>query len=542
MRQTFGDENMSVVNADQRPVEVRKSVGVAQSGVQSGVQSGAAVEVGVGVREITIARGDGIGPEIMDATLEVLRASGARIDAQPIRIGREVYLSGLTSGIEPEGWDSLRRTRVFLKAPITTPQGGGYKSLNVTARKTLGLYANVRPAVAYSPFVATRHPGMDVVIIRENEEDTYGGVEHRQTPEVVQCLKLITRPGCERIVRYAFDYAVRNGRKKITCMTKDNIMKQTDGLFRKVFEEVAAEYPQIQADHMIIDIGTAKLACDPTRFDVIVTLNLYGDIISDVAAEVAGSVGLAPSANIGTGCAMFEAIHGSAPDIAGMGIANPSGLILSGVMMLHHIGQSETARLIHNAWLRTIEDGQHTRDITSTKTRQVLGTRDFARAVIDRLGMKPVQLTGPSESSESSASSASSAAVSGVVHRSSEISPVAKKVDRRLVGVDVFVHWDESDRSPGVLANRLGQISAEGWTLKMITNRGVKVWPDGKPETWCSDHWRCRFLPAEAGGEILPTSIIRLLGRLTAVGVDIIKTENLYTFDGVPGYSLGQGE
>jgi isocitrate dehydrogenase len=548
---------MSVVNADQRAGEVRKVVngqiaarttGEPVTSSDSGVASGSASGSASGVTAITIARGDGIGPEIMDATLDVLRASGAKIEAEPIRIGREVYLSGLTSGIEQAGWDSLRRTRVFLKAPITTPQGGGYKSLNVTARKTLGLYANVRPAVAYSPFVATRHPGMDVVIIRENEEDTYGGVEHRQTPEVVQCLKLITRPGCERIVRYAFEYAVQNGRKKNTCMTKDNIMKQTDGLFRRVFEEVAAEYPQIQTDHMIIDIGTAKLACDPTRFDVIVTLNLYGDIISDVAAEVAGSVGLAPSANIGTGCAMFEAIHGSAPDIAGLGIANPSGLILSGVMMLHHIGQSETARLIHNAWLRTIEDGQHTRDITSTKTRQVLGTRDFAHAVIDRLGMKPTQLACVEETSASSAPSsaqkAQGSSASTQSHRSHEARPVAKGVDRKLVGVDVFVHWDESGRSPDVLAKKLGQIPAEGWTLKMITNRGVKVWPDGKPETWCSDHWRCRFIPADAtaGGEVLPTNVIRLLGRLTAVGVDIIKTENLYTFDGVPGYSLGQGE
>ena len=306
---------------------------------------------------VAVSHGDGIGPEIMDATLRVLEAGGAAIDQRPITVGKAAYEAGHTSGITPEAWDTIRQTGVLLKAPITTPQGGGYKSLNVTLRKTLGLYANTRPCVAYHPFVSTRHPGMDVVIVRENEEDTYGGIEHQQTREVTQCLKLITRPGTERICRYAFAYAKAHGRKKVTCFVKDNIMKQTDGLFRKVFEEVAAEHPDIESSSMIIDIGTAKLADDPSQFDVIVTANLYGDIISDVAAEVAGSVGLVGTANIGPSSAMFEAIHGSAPDIAGKGIANPSGLLLSAVQMLVHLGQNGAAERIHNAWLRTIEDG-----------------------------------------------------------------------------------------------------------------------------------------------------------------------------------------
>ena len=291
---------------------------------------------------ITVAYGDGIGPEIMQATLAILEAAGAQLEVEEIEIGEKVYLSGNTAGIANASWESLRRTKVFLKAPITTPSGGGYKSLNVTVRKTLGLYANVRPCVSYAPYVPTLHPRMDVVIVRENEEDLYAGIEHRQTDDVVQCLKLVSRSGCEKIIRYAFEYARLHGRKKVTCMTKDNIMKMTDGLFHQVFDELGAQYPELKKEHMIIDIGTARMAARPEQFDVVVTLNLYGDIISDVAAELTGSVGLAGSANIGEHVAMFEAIHGSAPDITGQGIANPSGLLLGAVMMLLHIGDRKS--------------------------------------------------------------------------------------------------------------------------------------------------------------------------------------------------------
>src|SRR5216117_2162985 len=248
---------------------------------------------------ITVAYGDGIGPEIMEATLHVVKEAGAKLDIERIEIGEKVYLAGSSSGIEASSWDSLRSTKVFLKAPITTPQGGGFKSLNVTVRKTLGLFANVRPCVSYHPFVETKHPVMDVVIVRENEEDLYAGIEHRQTEQVMQCLKLISRPGSEKIVRYAFELARRQSRKKVTCFTKDNIMKMSDGLFHKVFDEIAAEYPDIQNEHWIVDIGAAKLADTPEAFDVIVMPNLYGDVLSDLAAQIAGSVGLAGSANIG---------------------------------------------------------------------------------------------------------------------------------------------------------------------------------------------------------------------------------------------------
>ena len=338
---------------------------------------------------ITVAHGDGIGPEIMAATLHILKEAGANLDIETIDIGEKVYLAGNTAGIEPSSWDSLRRTKVFLKAPITTPQGGGFKSLNVTVRKTLGLYANVRPCVSYHPFVDTKHPNMDVVIVRENEEDLYAGIEHRQTEQVMQCLKLISRPGSEKIVRYAFEYARRNNRKKVTCFTKDNIMKMTDGLFHKVFDEIAAEYPDIENEHWIVDIGAAKMADTPEAFDVIVMPNLYGDMLSDVAAQIAGSVGLAGSANIGEHVAMFEAIHGSAPRRAGQNLANPSGLLLGAVMMLVHIGETDVAERVHNAWLRTIEDGIHTYDIYEEgDSKQKVGTKEFAEAVAAARGPK----------------------------------------------------------------------------------------------------------------------------------------------------------
>ena len=315
------------------------------------------------VTNVAVAYGDGIGPEIMDATLRILDAAGANIKPEKIEIGEQVYLSGNSSGIEKSAWKTINKNKLILKAPITTPQGKGYKSLNVTLRKSLGLFANVRPVIAYAPYVETNFAGMDVVIVRENEEDLYAGIEHQQTQDVVQCLKLITRPGCEKIVRYAFEYAKAYGRKRVTCMVKDNIMKLTDGLFHNVFKEIALEYPEIESNSQIIDIGSARLAANPNNYDVIVTSNLYGDIISDIAAEIAGSVGMAGSANVGTNVAMFEAIHGSAPDIAGQKIANPSGLLNAAIMLLSYVGKTQIADTIKNAWLATLEQGYHTADV-----------------------------------------------------------------------------------------------------------------------------------------------------------------------------------
>ncbi|TNF62445.1 MAG: NADP-dependent isocitrate dehydrogenase [Burkholderiales bacterium] len=488
---------------------------------------------------ITVAHGDGIGPEIMEATLKVLRAAGARIAPEVIEVGEKVYLGGHSSGIAPSSWDSLRRTRVLLKGPITTPSGGGYKSLNVTIRKTLGLYANVRPCISYSPFVATQHPGLDIVIVRENEEDLYAGIEHRQTDEVVQCLKLISRPGCERIVRYAFEYARTNGRRKVTCMTKDNIMKMTDGLFHEVFDEVSREYPDITAEHMIIDIGAARVATRPELFDVIVTPNLYGDILSDIVAEMTGSVGLAGSANIGERAAMFEAIHGSAPDIAGKGVANPSGLLLAAVMMLVHIGQPDVAARIHNAWLSTLEDGVFTADLasraSSSRVPLPFGSMDFADAVIERLGRLPQTLAAVSYPD------IDPAAAPGRADAAQKPAPVvAPALAKTLLGVDVFLH--EHDRSAQNLAERLLSVSTGPLKLQLITNRGVKVWPNGFDETSCTDHWRCRYMTGEEQSLPGRRDVVALLAALTEAGFDVIKTENLFDFAGQRGFSLGQGQ
>ena len=481
------------------------------------------------ITPITVAYGDGIGPEIMDATLHIILEAGARVDIEQIEVGEKVYLRGITAGIEPSAWESLRRTRVFLKAPITTPQGGGYKSLNVTTRVMFGLYANVRPCVSYYPFVDTKHPTMDVVIVRENEEDLYTGIEYRQTHDMVESLKLISRPGSEKIIRYAFEYARSHDRKKVTCFIKDNIMKLTDGLFHQVFNEIAAEYPDIESDHWIVDIGSAKLADTPEAFDVIVLPNLYGDILSDVAAQVAGSVGLAGSANIGDRCAMFEAIHGSAPRRAGQNLANPSGLLLAAVMMLVHIDQPDVATRVHNAWLRTIEDGIHTYDIfVEGVSKQKVGTKEFANAVVARLGQKPQILKevnyGSAPKQTSSAYIASN-------------QPFEKK---DLVGVDVFLDWH--DGTPDQLGETFQQVSGDGLELTMITNRGAKVWPGGMPETFCTDHWRCRFMSPNRGDTIRHAQVIGLLSRIEDAGFDFIKTENLYNFNGKASYSAGQGE
>ncbi len=477
---------------------------------------------------IADAYGDGIGPEIMDATLHIITEAGANIEIEPIEAGEKVYLRGITSGIEPGAWETLRRTKVFLKAPITTPQGGGYKSLNVTTRTTFGLYANVRPCVAYYPFIDTKHPDMDVVIIRENEEDTYTGIEYRQTQQMMESLKLISRPGSEKIIRYAFEYARSHNRKKVTCFMKDNIMKLTDGLFHRVFDEVAKEYPDIENESWIVDIGAAKLADKPETFDVVVMPNLYGDILSDVAAQIAGSVGLAGSANIGDQCAMFEAIHGSAPRRAGQNLANPSGLLLGAVMMLVHIDQPEVAARVHNAWLRTIEDGIHTYDIYKEGvSKEKVGTKEFADAVVARLGQKPQQLKAVSYTSSPQHAAS----------RPPTQLPVQKK---ELVGVDVFLDW--SGESVEQLQAALRQSNDDDLALTLITNRGAMLWPHGQPETFTTDHWRCRFLATGRKSAISHQQIIALLQRISESGLDFIKTENLYTFDGQIGYSQVSGE
>lgn len=474
---------------------------------------------------IAVAHGDGIGPEIMEATLYVLAEAGANLEYHKVDIGEKVYLAGHPTGIAASSWDTIKNTKAFLKAPITTPQGGGFKSLNVTIRTTLGLYANVRPCIAYNPVVKTKHPGMNVVIVRENEEDLYAGIEYKQTPHVCESIKLISREGSEKIIRYAFEYARHHSRKKVTCFTKDNIMKFSDGLFHKVFDEIAKEYPDIENEHWIVDIGAAKLADTPEVFDVIVMPNLYGDILSDVAAQISGSVGLAGSANIGEKGAMFEAIHGSAPRRAGQNVANPSGLLLASVQMLNYLGENRVAERIHNAWLKTLEMGIHTYDIfTEGKSLEKVGTKEFARAVAKYLGQKPEQLS----------------AVSYEENKKFATLPLVFKpsFSRDLVGVDVFLYAPEGASH---FIERASSLKCPPLEISMISNRGARIWPEGHLETSCIEQWRCRFMHQDKKSPISQKEIVALLSQLTESGYDVIKTENLYIIDGVPGYSSSQG-
>jgi isocitrate dehydrogenase len=477
---------------------------------------------------ITIAYGDGIGPEIMTAVLKILKEAEARIRLEVIEVGEKLYKKNYSSGIAEDTWESIERTKILFKAPITTPQGGGCKSLNVTLRKALGLYANIRPSVAYHPYIETIHKNLDVVIVRENEEDLYAGIEYHHTHNMQESIKLISKTGCQKIVRYAFEYAVKNNRKKISCFSKDNIMKFSDGIFHKTFDEISKEYPQIITDHYIMDIGTAKLATDPERFDVIVTSNLFGDIISDITAEISGSVGLAGSSNVGAKFAMFEAIHGSAPDIAGQNIANPSGLLNAAIMMLVHIGQGDVANTIENAWKKTLEDGVHTPDIYNEKiSKQKVGTQEFADAVIKRLGQKPAILK------------VANYAMTDVSKQKTFSYAINTEEKKTLVGVDVYIDMNIS--SAIKIAEKFQAIKNRPLDLKTISSMGLKLWPSTQEFSVLSDHWCCRF-QSNTNKIIKHSEIAKLLEILSANDIDFIKVETLCEFDGKRGYSLAQGE
>ncbi len=477
---------------------------------------------------ITIAYGDGIGPEIMEAVVLILKEAHARIQVETVEIGGRAHHHGFQNGIPDSCMEIIRKNKILLKAPLTTPQGGGFKSVNVTLRRALGLYANVRPCISYHPLIQTKHPKMDVVIVRENEEGLYTGIEHRQTLDAYQSLKLVTRAGCEKIVKFAFDYAIQNGRKKVSCFTKDNIMKMTDGLFHKVFNEIGEFYPEIEKDHYIIDIGSARLANKPEIFDVIVTDNLYGDIISDITSEISGSVGLAGSANIGSEFAMFEAVHGSAPDIADLGIANPSGLLNGAMMMLSHIGQHDVAEKIRNAWLKTIEDGVHTVDIFNEKTSKIkVSTNEFALAVVSNIRRQE------REAIKHSAAKATT--------KPRDIKLSSTKEKKLLIGIDVYF---DAKKSTAEFAEQLQKITENTkLKLQMLESKGLKLWPSDKyTKNSVSDYWRGRFLPEGIEKKASHSYIVELLSAFDQANLDFIKTDNLYTFDGIPGFSLAQGE
>ncbi len=474
---------------------------------------------------VTLIPGDGIGPEVVHATQRVIAAAGVPITWEECAAGATVFRQGLASGVPQSTIESIARNRVVLKGPLETPVGYGEKSANVTLRKVFETYGNIRP-VRELPGVPTPYQGrgIDLVVIRENVEDLYAGIEHMQTPDVAQCLKLISRQGCEKIVRLAFAYARSEGRKKVHCATKANIMKFTEGMLKRTFEEIAPEYPDIEAHHIIIDNCCHQLVRHPEQFDVIVTTNMNGDIMSDLTSGLIGGLGFAPSANIGNHVAIFEAVHGSAPKYAGKDTINPTALILTGVLMLRYLREFAAAAAIEHAVLATLEAGLYTRDVRADAG--AIGTSAFTDAVIAHLGQTSSRWTVREQQP---------------LELPKEAAPttMTRLKSRQTIGADIFI---EADLDPVTLGESLQAIAAPTpLHLKMISNRGTKVFPPTAAVPDCVDHWRCRFVLNDPQAELTDAVLLDLL-NLIAPRYRWMHLEKLNDFDGAPAYTRAQGE
>ena len=477
-----------------------------------------------GLKRVTVIPGDGVGPEVVAAARRIIDAAGVSLAWEEREAGASVFLRGLLSGVPKETIASIHETRVVFKGPLATPVGFGEKSANVTLRKLFETYGNIRP-VREMPGVITPFSGrgIDLVIVRENVEDLYAGIEHMQTPGVAQCLKLISRKGCEKIVRLAFEVAVAEGRRKVACATKANIMKLTEGLLKRTFEEIAPEYPGLETSHIIVDNCAHQLVREPEQFEVIVTTNMNGDILSDLTSGLIGGLGFAPSANLGSEVAIFEAVHGTAPGFAGRDLINPTAVILSGVMLLRHLDEHVAARSIENAVFAALEQGAYTRDVRESGS---VSTTAFTDAVIARLGQRPERCVVRD-------------------HRPIRLPEVDAAADfvrarsRRTVGFDVFV---ESASTPEDLGRSLDRLAAETpLRLKMISNRGTKVYPDSIALTDCVDHWRCRFVLRDPSADLSDPALFSLLQRVAAEH-RWMHLEKLAEIDGAPAYTRAQGE
>ena len=477
-----------------------------------------------GKRLVTVIPGDGVGPECVLATQRIIEAAGAAVCWEERHAGASVFKQGIPSGVPADTIESISRTRVALKGALETPVGYGEKSANVTLRKLFETYGNIRP-VRELPGVPTPYSGrgIDLVVVRENVEDLYAGIEHMQTPSVAQCLKLISRKGCEKIVRLAFELARAEGRKKVACATKSNIMKMTEGMLKRTFEEIAKEYPDLESWHVIIDNCAHQLVKKPEQYEVIVTTNMNGDIISDLTSALVGGLGFAPSANVGSDVAIFEAVHGSAPKYAGKDVINPTALLLSGVMMLRHLGEFEAATRIEQALLVTLEEGR-------VRTGDVVGydrgasTTAFTEVIIANLGRTP-KLTAVR----------SHRPIRMPTDQTATIAPAS----RRTIGVDVFV---EARLSPEELGPSLEQLAADSpLRLKMVSNRGTKVYPSIGAMTDCVDHWRCRFVARSPAGELSDDQLLSLVSRI-AGKYRWMHVEKLQEFDGHDAFTKAQGE
>lgn len=489
---------------------------------------------------VTLIPGDGVGPEVVRSAARIIDAAGVAIDWEEAEAGAEVFKRGDTTGVPRETRESIDRTKVVLKGPLETPVGFGEKSANVTLRKLFETYANVRPAREL-PGVPTRYAGegIDLVIVRENIEDLYAGIEHMLTPDVGQCLKIISRKGSEKVIRYAFELARQEGRAKVTCATKANIMKLTEGLFKAVFEELAQEYPGIATEHLIIDNVAQQLAKDPAQFDIVVTTNLNGDIISDLASGLVGGLGFASSGNYGDSVAIFEAVHGSAPKYAGKDVINPTALILSSVMMLRHLGETAAARRIEDAVLRTLEDGQA---MTQDLVRQTGGdvgtassTTGFTDTVIANLGKRPVSLSPglPSERANAPSGPPPTPLPGWTYGPEREARFV-----RRAVGLDIFI---ATSLSPETLGPDLERLAGPAYRLDFVESRGTKVYPSVGLRTDSVGLVRARFLTAD-GAEAVDTELLELQARVATGHPGWTHVEKLHVFDGVEAFTKAQGQ
>ncbi|HEX2838925.1 MAG TPA: isocitrate/isopropylmalate family dehydrogenase [Phycisphaerales bacterium] len=490
---------------------------------------------------IALAPGDGIGPEIMNATLDLFKAAGVldHLEFQPVEMGKDVFLRGETRGMTDAAVRAVEDAGILFKGPMETPKGSGGKSINVTARKLWNAYANERTFKSL-PGVDTVYSraglSIDLTIVRENIEDTYGGVEHRLSNDMIQCKRLISAPGSDEVHRFAFQTARRMGLKKVACAHKANIMKMTDGLFLNRFYQTAKDFPEIEASDVIIDALCMNLVAKPTMYQLIVLPNLQGDIVSDLCAGLVGGLGFAPSANIGNHISIFEAVHGTAPDIAGKGIANPTSLILSGIMMLRHLGITRRAAIIENALLATLEAGVRTGDF-GDKTKAPVNTAGFVKAIVERLGQAPK--TYPAVPVPE---------VAGEVTFVRKPRPMASQVIRtytnivsHVCGCDIYL---DTPLSPVAVADEMQRACADTpFTLTLISNRGTQVWPTGSVYTECVDYYRVRFemkkeIPL---GTIGQSRAVALMDKI-AEKFTVCSFELLRVFDGVKGYSLAQGQ
>ncbi len=480
--------------------------------------------------KVTLIPGDGVGPEVTDAARRVIDAAGVQIDWEVAEAGAEVFRKGDSSGVPKETRDSIERTRVALKGPLETPVGFGEKSANVTLRKLFETYANIRPA-RQLPGVPTRYDGegVDFIVVRENLEDLYVGVEYENTRDVAVALKIISRLGSEKIIRYAFELAEREGRQKVTVATKANILKHTEGLFKKVGEELAAEYPGITHEHLIIDNVAHQMAKNPAQFDVIVTTNLAGDIISDLASGLVGGLGFASSGNYGDEVAIFEAVHGSAPKYAGKNVINPTALILSSVMLLDHLGERDAARRIEDAVFVTLEAGAVTLDVArqTGDVEHATSTSGFADAIISNLGRQPSRRFPTKAGARTEAAPAP---------RPRWTHGASRAIATDVYGADIYV---ESDLAPSALGELLGGVAGPDWQLELISTRGTLAFPAEGGRMDSVGWWSCRFTPLP-GQAYTDASFAGLLGRVGAA-VPWTQVLKLRRYGGTDGFTRAQG-